>query len=126
MSLYNNFNKETNVEVLWKKICVMFENKNFVNRFSIFRKIVRFRYQDGSSMAEHLNVIQGFINQTTSLDLPLSNKVLALLLMESLLDSWETLVVTLGNNGPEGKHITGASEVKLTKRGSSLERTESL
>ena len=32
MSLYNNFNKETDVEVLWKKIGFMFENKNVVNR----------------------------------------------------------------------------------------------
>ena len=96
----SNFNEETNVEVLWKKIGVMFENKNVVNRVSIFKKIVRFRCQDGSSMAEHLNVIQGLINQTTSLEVTLSNKVLALLFSGSLLDSWETLAVTLGNNGP--------------------------
>ena len=41
MSLYNNFNEETKVDVLWKKIGFMFENKNTVNRVSIFRKIVR-------------------------------------------------------------------------------------
>ena len=28
MSLYNNFNEETKADVLWKKINVMFENKN--------------------------------------------------------------------------------------------------
>ena len=32
MSLYNNFNEETKVEVLWKKFGVMFKNKNIVNR----------------------------------------------------------------------------------------------
>ena len=44
MSLYNNFNEETDDEVLWKKIGFMFENKNVVNRVSIFRKIVKLRY----------------------------------------------------------------------------------
>ena len=62
MSLYNNINKETDVEVLWKKIEFMFENKNTVNRVSIFWKIVRLRYQDDSSMEDHLNAFQGLIN----------------------------------------------------------------
>ena len=55
MSLCNNFNEETEADILWKKINVMFENKNAVSRVSVFRKIVRLRYQDGSSMAEHIN-----------------------------------------------------------------------
>ena len=83
MSLYNNFIEETNADVLWKKIDVVFENKNVINRVSVFWKIVRLRYQDGSRMAEHLNAFQG----------------LAFLLLRSLQDSWETLVVTLGNTG---------------------------
>ena len=64
MSLYNNFNEETKVDVLWKKIRSMFETKNALNRVSVFRRIMRLRYQTGSSMAEHLNAFQGLINQT--------------------------------------------------------------
>ena len=106
MSLYNNFDEETSADVLWKKIGVMFENKNVVNRVSVFRKIVRLQYQDGSSMAEHINAFQGLMNQTTSLEVPLVDEVLTLLLLGSLPDNWETLVVTLGNAGPEGKHLS--------------------
>ena len=57
-------------------------------------------------MAEHMNAFQGLINQTTSLEVPLATEVLALLLLGYLLDSWETLVVTLSNTGPEGKHLS--------------------
>ena len=81
MSVYNNFGEETEADVLWKKIDVMFENKNVVNRVSVFRKIVRLRYQDGSSMAEHINAFQGLMNQTTSLEVPLADEVLTLLLL---------------------------------------------
>ena len=49
MSIYNNFNEEVEADVLWKKIGVMFENKNVVNRVSVLRKIVSLWYQDGSS-----------------------------------------------------------------------------
>ena len=60
MGLYNNFNVETDNQVLWKKI-IMFENKIVINRVSVFQKIVRLPYQDGSSMAEHLNAFQALI-----------------------------------------------------------------
>ena len=57
-------------------------------------------------MAEHMNAFQGLINQATSLEVPLPDETLALLLLRSLLDSWETLVVTLGNAKSEGKHLS--------------------
>ena len=84
----------------------MFENKNTVNKVSIFRKIVRLRYHDGSSMVEHINTFQGLMNETTSLEVPLADEVFALFLLGSLPDSWEMLVVTLGNTGPEGKQLS--------------------
>ena len=55
MSLYNNFNEESKAHELWEKIDIMFRNKNAANLVSVFRKLVRLRYQDGSSMAEHMN-----------------------------------------------------------------------
>ena len=78
----------------------MLENNNVVNQVSIFRKIVRLRYEDNSSMAENMTAFQGLINQTTSLEVPLADEVLALLLLGSLRDSWETIVVTLGKQLP--------------------------
>ena len=53
-----------------------------------------------------MNAFQGLINQTTSLKVLLVDEVLALLPLRSLPDGWETLVVTLGNAGPEGKHLS--------------------
>ena len=102
MSMYNNFNEENKAHELWEKIGIMLENKNAMNRVSVFRKIVRLTYQDGSYMAEHMNAFQGLINQTTSLEVPLADEVLALLLLGSLPNSWETLVVTLGTPDQKG------------------------
>ena len=76
----------------------MFETKNVLNRVSLFKKMVRLRYRDSSSMVEHLN-------QTMSLEIPLADEVLALLLLGSLLDSWQTHVVTLGNSA-QRKQLT--------------------
>ena len=76
----------------------MFQNKNAVTQVSVFRKLVRLRYHDGSSMAEHMNAFQGLIHQATSLEVPLADEVLALFLLGSLPDRWETLIVTLGTS----------------------------
>ena len=84
---------------VWEKIDIMFQNKNAANQVSVFRKLVRLRYQDGSNMAEHMNAFQGLIHQATSLEVPLADEVLVLFLLGSLPDSWETLVVTLGTLG---------------------------
>ena len=53
-----------------------------------------------------MNAFQGLINQTTLLVVPLAHEVLKLLLLRSLSDSLETLVVTLGNAGLVGKHLS--------------------
>ena len=66
----------------------MFENKNTMNRVSFFKKIVRLRYQDGSSMAEHINAFHGLMNETTALEVPLADEVFTLLLLGSLPDNW--------------------------------------
>ena len=106
MSLYNNFNEESQAHELWEKIGIMFQNKNAANQVSVFRKLVRLRYQDGSNMAEHMNAFQGLIHQATSLEVPLADEVLALFLLGSLPETWETLVVTLGTAGSDGKRLS--------------------
>ena len=62
MSLYNNFNEESQAHEFWEKIGIMLQNKKATNQVSVFRKLVRLRYQDGSSMAEHMNAFQGLIH----------------------------------------------------------------
>ena len=84
MSLYNNFNEESQAHELWEKIDIMFQNRNVANQVSVFRKLVRLWYQDGSSMTEHMNAFQGLIHQATSLEVPLADEVLALFLLGSL------------------------------------------
>ena len=59
MILYNNFNEEKKVHELWERISILLENKDVVNRVSIFRKIVRLKYQDDSSMVQHMNAFHG-------------------------------------------------------------------
>ena len=53
-------------------------------------------------MTEHLSNFQGLINQTTTLNLNLDDEVHALLLFSSLLNNWETMVVSVSNSAHNG------------------------
>ena len=60
------------------------------------------KYKDGNSVAEHLSNFQGLLNEFSTMKLELDDEVHALLLLSSLPDSWETLVVSLSNSTPNG------------------------
>ena len=46
------------------------------------------------------------LSLSLNMDIPLANEVLALVLLGSLPDNWETLVVILGTARPEGKRLS--------------------
>ena len=55
-------------------------------------------YMDGQSMKEHLNSFKGLVNQLTKINMKIDDELQALLLLNSLPESWDTLVVTLNNS----------------------------
>ena len=54
------------------------------------------------SVAEHLNEFQDVINQLANMKVNFDDELQALLLMSSLSESWETLVVSLSNSNVNG------------------------
>lgn len=68
----------------------------------MIRRLVDLKYKDGNSVAKHLSNFQGLLNELSTMKLELDDEIHALLLLSSLLDSWETLVVSLSNSDPNG------------------------
>ena len=60
------------------------------------------KYKDGNSVAKHLSNFQGLLNELSTMKLELDDEVQTLLLLSSLPDSWETLVVFLSNSTQNG------------------------
>ena len=60
------------------------------------------KYKEGNSVTEHLRNFQGLLNELSTMKLELDDEVQTLLLLSSLPDIWETLVVSLSNSGPNG------------------------
>ena len=59
--------------------------------------------KEGQSIAENLNDFKGMITQLSVASVSLDNETLECLLLGSLPNSWNTLVVSLGNSVPKEK-----------------------
>ena len=55
------------------------------------------------SITKHISEFQGLVDQLTTLKIILDYELQALLLLSSLLDSWETLVVWVNDSASNGK-----------------------
>ena len=73
----------------------MYEQRNVM---SLTKKLVKLEYKDGGSMVIHLNDFQWLINQLSTMIMSLDDELRALLLLSSLSESWNTLVVSLSNS----------------------------
>ena len=58
------------------------------------RKIVRLKYKDGESIVEQISTFMGYVSQLAIAKFPLDDTMQALLLMCTLPDNWENIVVT--------------------------------
>ena len=63
----------------------------------MIRRLVNLKYKDGHSVTKHLSNFQELLNDLSTMKFALDDEVQALLVLSSLPDSWETLVVFLSN-----------------------------
>lgn len=98
-SLFEHVSTYTNAFELWTKLESLIQKKTPRNK-ALVRRLVKLEYKDVKSMMEHF---KGLVNQLTTAEMKVEDEMQAFLLLSSLPESWDTLVVTLSNSAPEGK-----------------------
>jgi hypothetical protein len=102
-NIFHHVANDTNAYEMWQKLESMYERKTTMNKASVIKRLAKLEYRDGSSVIEHLNVFQCHINQLPAMKINLEDEVQALLLLSSMPDSWNMLVVSVSNSTPDGK-----------------------
>jgi len=102
-SLFEHISTYKNDYEFWSKLEFMIQKKTPRNKASLVIRLMKLDYTDYQSMMEHLNSVKGLINQLTKIDMKIDDELQALLLLSSLPESWDTLVVTLNNSVPNRK-----------------------
>ena len=98
----SSISQETNANALWEKLKGFYERKATQNKAFVARKLVNLKLKEGRSIAEHLSEFQDLVNHMVTMKMIIDDELQALLLLSSLLDSWETLVVSLSNSASNG------------------------
>ena len=99
-TLHEHIYDETKAEVVWKNLENIFARKTSGNKTTWIRRLVNLKYKDGNNMVEHITSFQGIVNKLVAMKMNIDDEMQASLLLSSLLDSWETLVVTVSNSTP--------------------------
>ena len=105
INLYNHVAKETNPHTLWKNLENMYETKNTRAKIFLMRKLMYLKLKEGQSIVEHLNDFEGMISQLSVVGLSLDDETQACLILSSLPDSWNTLVVSGKFNPRKKSHV---------------------
>ena len=100
--MFHHVSQETDAIELWKKLESMYERKTAQNKATLIRRLVNLKYKNGHSVAEHTSDFQGLVNQLNAMKMKIEDELQALLLLSSLPDSWDTLVISLSNSAPNG------------------------
>ncbi|KAM1047413.1 hypothetical protein ACFX2C_026771 [Malus domestica] len=87
--------RETVASVLWQKLEDKYMMKSAENRLHLKKKLYRFQYKEGTKMIRHLDVFNKLITDLLNLDEDIKDEDKALILLNSLPDSYEHFVTTI-------------------------------
>lgn len=87
---------------IWKKLEGIYAKNSATNKAFMMRRLINLKLKEGESIGEHLNKFQAVVNQLAGVGFKIDDETQALILMSSLPESWETLVVALNNSNSNG------------------------
>ncbi|RDY03186.1 hypothetical protein CR513_13260, partial [Mucuna pruriens] len=85
-----------------EKIESLYASKYGNNKLFLLNSTVSLKFKEGTSVLDHLNEFQGILDQMLEMSIKFEDKILELLLLNSLPESWETFKVSLTNSTPNG------------------------
>ncbi|KAL4324482.1 hypothetical protein GQ457_11G027590 [Hibiscus cannabinus] len=89
--------KKTAKEI-WDHLTKLYEAKSLHNKIFLKRKLYSLRMSESTSVTEHLNTLNTLFSQLTSLSYKIEPQERAELLLQSLPDSYDQLIINLTKN----------------------------
>ena len=101
-NVYFNVAGEKTAEALWKKLQDLYEKNTASNKVFLMKRLYNLKMKEGASVAEHLNEFNIITSQLASVKINLDDEIRAILLMCSMPDSWDNLMVAISTSAPAG------------------------
>ena len=96
-SVAHNVVKEKTTADLIKALSSMYEKPLVNSKVHLMKKLFNLKMVKNASVAQHLNEFNTITNQLSSVEIDFDDEIRALIILASLLNSWEAMRMTVSN-----------------------------
>ncbi len=80
-NVLNHVSTKTSARTLWLKLEQLFARKEGVNKMLLIRRLMQLRHSDNRAVADHVNELQGVVNELLAMGITFEDEVRALILL---------------------------------------------
>ena len=102
-----NISKEKTTKGLMDALAKLYEKPSTSNKVFLMKRLFNMKMSEGGSVADHLNEFNTVTNQLSSVKVDFDDEVRALLILCSLPESWNGLVMAVSNS------VSGSNTLKF-------------
>jgi len=97
-SVLSSVSKKTTAKEIWDALTKLYEAKSLHNRIFLKRKLYTLRMSESTSATDHINNLNTLLSQLTTMDCQIVENERAEILLQSLPDSYDQLIINITNN----------------------------
>nr|CAN78199.1 hypothetical protein VITISV_041785 [Vitis vinifera] len=97
-SVAHNVVKEKTTADLMKALSGMYEKLSANNKVHLMKKLLNLKMVENASIAQHLNEFNTITNQLSSIEIDFDDEIRALIVLASLPNSWEAMMMVVSNS----------------------------
>ena len=100
-----NISKEKTTEGVMSALSKLYEKPLTSNKVFLMKCLFNMKMSEGGSAANHLNEFNTLTSQLSSVNVNFDDEVRALLILGSLLERWNSLVMAVSNSVPSSNTL---------------------
>ncbi|VFR00719.1 unnamed protein product [Cuscuta campestris] len=111
-----NIVKENTTAGLMKALSNMYEKPSAMNKVYLMRRLFNLQMPESGSVANHINDFNMIVSQLCSVEINFEDEIKALILLSSMLESWDTVVAAISSSrGSEKLRFDEIRDVVLSE-----------